>query len=334
MNKLIVLAALALAGSPALASKARVTALNNSRQLSDVQYVFERPYLVNSIGELATMEWGTKGDNVAPHAEFGFLKKHGEANYGLYLGKQGFLSEKAAGAFLDEQNPINLVYGTKTGDISWGVNLSFSNGKDDATNKKSSSSGLNLGATFGMWEVELGTALSGKSEEAANTVEVKGDMKLGVGYIMDEMKQAYLTYRTNKVETNGVAEEKTEMDLGFINTLVKNDDANFFYGIAYHSDKVKDGAETTSLPVWMGIEANATSWMVMRASLKQNVLINEVKAANGNKTDADSIAFAAGAGIKLNKGMLDVSFGNDSQAGQFNYAKGGFLTNAAYTYSF
>lgn len=346
MNKLIVIAALALAGSPALASKARVGALNNSRQLVDVQYTFERPYLLNNVGELATIEWGAKGDAAAPHAEGGFLKKSDEAVYGLYFGRKSADFDALVGAgaagLQEEQNPINLMYGTKMGDLSWGATLKYSNGKSDTNEAKVSTMGLAAGVTNGTWEAELVLGLTGKSEITGNSVESKGNTKIGFGYNISDMMHAYADYKMAKgdITTAGTTTslESTTMNVGFINTLVKNDDANFFYGVAYSSSTVKDVSEASSLPVWMGIEANATSWMVMRASVQQNVLINETtnKTVTPNvKTDADSIVFNAGAGIKLGKGMLDVSFAQvDRDAGQFNYAKDGFLSTAAYTYNF
>lgn len=347
MNKLIVIAALALAGSPALASKARVSALNNSRQLVDVQYTFERPYLLTSVGELATIEWGATGDAAARHAEGGFIKKSGDSVYGLYFGRKSAEFSGAVTAFnavapndvLAEQNPISLLYASKMGDLTWGATLKYSNGSNEAANdQKSSSAGISAGVTNGTWEAELVLGLVGKSEATNSTLESKGNTKIGFGYNLSDMMHVYADYRMVKFDaTVGATSDTTEvttMNVGFINTLVKNDDANFFYGVAYSSNSIKDDEEKSTLPVWMGIEANATSWMVMRASLQQSVLINTTndKTASPNaKSNLDSIAFNAGAGLKLGKGMLDV---NIASAGNFDYAAAGFLTNASYTYNF
>jgi hypothetical protein len=352
MNKFMIIAALALAGSPALASKARIGALNNSRQLVDVQYTFERPYLLSSVGELAIIEWGQAQPTdtaVASHAEGGFIKKNGDSYFGLYFGRKsddftgGIRQVNAGGGtLLEEQNPINLLFASKTGDYSWGLNLKYSNGSDDTGSKKVSTSGIALGATNGKWQGELVLGLSGKSEQTGVTAESKGNMKATVGYLISDMMQAYVDYKQVKTDvTVGAATtspETTSMHVGFINTIVKNDDANFFYGVAYSSAKTDGTAagnsEVTGLPVWMGIEANATSWMVFRASLQQNVILNETKAVAGTKTDLDSIAFAGGAGFKLGKGLLDVSFGTGAANGNFDYASAGFLAQTAYTYTF
>lgn len=337
MKKLIVFAAAAMMASPALASKARVNALGNSRQLTDVQYVFDRPYLLHSVGEQVTMEWG---DSAATNtkAEAGIIKNMGEGVFGLYLGRTGYLTEAvntAATGQIVEQNPINVLYGAKAGDIAWGVNFAYSNGKTDTLNAKASSMGLTAGATNGVWEAELGLGLGSKSEDDNGEIKVASDMVLGVGYNIDETKHAYLTYNSKKIDG---ADGMTEMSLGFINTVAKTEDANLFYGVAYNTSDDKDAdSKSSKLPVWIGVEANATSWMVMRASVSQSILINSTETA-GAKSDLDSIAFAAGAGFKLGKGMLDATFAT-ADAGHLSFGDGTaanqqFLSNVSYTYMF
>ncbi|MBV2168950.1 MAG: hypothetical protein KUL82_09600 [Bdellovibrio sp.] len=356
MKKLLVVAALTMAAAPAMASKARVSALANSRQLVDVQYTFERPYLLHSVGELVTVEWGKGGDGVTPHAEGGLVKKHGESVYGIYFGRKSTdfsgavakANDPAGLGFsvLEEQNPMNLFYGMKSGDLSWGATLKYSNGKNDAKKQKATSMGIAAGVTNGTWEAELVLGLAGKTEEeiagVTHTVESKGNTKLGFGYNLSDAMHVYADYKMSKIEGDTSAAagveatiEKTVLNVGFINTVAKNDDANVFYGIAYSMDTVKDSSETTTLPVWVGIEANATSWMVMRGSIKQNVLLNTTKdktpGGAGDTTDLDSVVAAAGVGIKLNKGMLDATF---TQAGAGTINSDQLLSNVSYTYNF
>lgn len=355
MKNLLLVAALTVAAAPAMASKARVNALGNSRQVVDVQTSFDRPYLFNSVGELATIEWGgadthngTARTDATRHAEGGFLKKHDDMVYGIYFGRQSDAFNTAisksnavlSGVLLREQNPLNLIFATKSGDLSWGATFKYSNGK--LGDLKSSSMGVAAGITNGTWEVEATLGLLGKSEvNADNKVESKTNYALGFGYNLSDAMQVFAKTSATKADqtlatVSSTIYDATSTEVGFINTVVKNDDANFFYGIKYQMGEVKDDYKASRLPIWMGVEANATSWMVIRGSLTQNVLINEVTLSGTpeTKVDADSIAFAAGAGLKLGKGMLDVSFGNDSKKGQFDYAAAGFLTQASYTYNF
>lgn len=356
MKKLLVVAALTMAAAPAaMASKARVEALGNSRQIVDFQTAFDRPYEFLQVGELATIEWGTDGQGAGDrHAEGGFLKKAGDSAYGLYFGRRSdefglAVRESATPAnYLLEQNALNLIYATKMGEMTIGGTLKYSAGKDEtaaggtADDQKASSTGLALGVEFGAWEVELTQGLAAKTEKGDDKIESKSMTKLGVAYDLDETMKVYANYGMVKADetvagTSSTIVDITRYSVGFVNTVVKNDDVNFFYGVALASETQKDVSETTALPVWMGIEANATSWMVFRASVAQNVVLNETKdksAANVGKSDLDSIDFAAGAGIKLGKGMLDVTFGTGVDKGQVDYATAGFLANAAYTYNF
>ncbi|AHI04814.1 hypothetical protein BDW_01520 [Bdellovibrio bacteriovorus W] len=354
MKKLLAVAtALTVAAPAAMASKARVEALGNSRQLVDVQYVFERPYLLHTVGDQVTLEWGGK-DAANPHAEGGFIKTHNDMVFGLYLGKQGLLAGRDNGVaapntvnYLGEQNPINVLFGMKTGEIAWGLNLGYSNGKKDATaavppnpatpELKSSSMTLDLGARMGDWSVNVGSTLTGKTEDVTGNsqVEIKNAMNVGVDYQINDASQAYVTYNTYKVDNGTTDLETNATTVGYINTFAKTEDVNFFYGAAYSMGKT-GGNDFSMLPVWMGLEANATSWMVFRASVSQNIIINETEDAAGNKSDLDSIAFNAGLGLKLGKGMLDATFGTANQGHlSFNDGTGGnFLSQVSYTYMF
>ena len=124
--------------------------------------------------------------------------------------------------------------------------------------------------------------------------------------------------------------------VGFMNTF-KNEASMAFYSVQYQmetNDKVKVAAKTTtsSLPVTMGAEVAAASWLKLRGSISQNVFMGSSKAEG---SEADSIAHntttAAGAGFVWGKNNLDVvmTMGTD---GSLDASTLG--TNASYTYTF
>lgn len=350
MKKLLVVAALTMAAAPAaMASKARVEALANSRHVLDFQSAFDRPYQFLALSEQATIEWGDKGEAAAPHAEGGFVKRHNDAAFGVYFGRRSAdFSEAvtvantmtAPGTFLKEQNGLNLFYAGKMSDWTYGVTLKYSNGKDDGADQKVSSSGLALGITDGTWDVELVQGLSGKSENGSDSVESKGLTNLTVGYHVNPEMEVYGNFKTVKVEGGGALAaakiEKTSYKVGMVNTLAKTDEGNFFYGVELASNKTKDVSESMTLPVYMGVEANAASWLVLRASVAQNVILNETKditggGTDGDKEDLDSTKMAAGAGIKFGKSMIDATF-SDTVGGKID--SDNFFSQVAYTYTF
>lgn len=351
MKKLLVVAALTMAAPMAMASKARVEALNNSRHLVDFQTAFDRPYQFLALSEQATIEWGDKGEAAAPHAEGGFVKRHGDdAAFGAYFGRRSAdFSDavdyaKANGGsanLLKEQNGLNLFYAGKMTDWTYGVTVKYSNGKNDTNDAKSSSAGLALGITNGTWDVDLVQGLNAKSEVASNGVESKGLTSLTVGYHMSPEMEVFGNFKTTKVEGTGALSaavvETTSYKVGMVNTLVKSDEGNFFYGVELASSKTKDVEESMTLPVYMGVEANAASWMVLRASVAQNVILNETKdisggANDGDKEDLDSTVVAAGAGFKFGKSLLDVTF-KGVAGGEFN-TNTDMFSQVAYTYTF
>jgi hypothetical protein len=367
MKKLLVVAAIATAASPAFASKARTAALGQSPQLTDVQYVFEAPYDLGEVGEMVTIEWGATDPtpDTKPHAEGGFIKKHNEMWYGLYLGRQSVdfntaVTRAGTAAFgsttglLREQNPINLMAASKMGDLTWGVNFKYAKGFNEtvAGKAKSELMGLAAGVSGGAWSVALVQGLTGKTENAAGTeVKSKNNSKIAFDYDMSDSLYVFADYKMTETSFEGGTVNNvkgTIMNVGLVNTLVKADGINFFYGVAYNSTEAKPNTGSkntiTGLPVWLGVEADATSWMVLRSSIKQNILINENKGENftaTNKKDVASTEMAAGLGFKLGKGMLDATFttatsGSLSFGGDTDGAGGddSFLSQVSYTYMF
>ncbi|ASD64994.1 hypothetical protein [Bdellovibrio bacteriovorus] len=357
MKKILVAAALTMAAAPAaMASKARVEALANSRHVLDFQTAFDRPYQFMALSEQATIEWGGTGDAAAPHAEGGFVKRHGDDSaFGAYFGRRSAdftnaidtanaqIEALAAGngLLMKEQNGLNLFYASKMGDWTWGVTAKYSNGKNDSIEAKSSSMGVAVAASNGTWDFELVQGFTGKSEFDNGVVdaevESKGLTNVTVGYHVSPEMEVYGNVKMSKVEgdINGTTQEveTTSYKLGMVNTLSKSEEGNFFYGVEVASSKTKDVEESLTLPVYMGVEANAASWLVLRASVGQNVILNETKDdASGDKEDLDSTFAAAGAGFKFGKSLLDVTF-KGVATGSFD-ANANMFGQVAYTYTF
>jgi hypothetical protein len=137
-------------------------------------------------------------------------------------------------------------------------------------------------------------------------------------------------------KTTGTNESKTEttgIEVGGINKMTK-EGAEFFYGASITMGTSKTGTsktEETKMPVIIGVEADAASWLTLRGSITQNVLIGSTKTTG---SEADTIApntkVAAGAGFKFNKAVLDVVL-NAGTSGALDANLG---ANAGLTYMF
>lgn len=306
MKKLLVLAALTMAAAPAMASKARLGALGNSSHLIDTQTVFVNPADVNYTGDFATLEFG--GVN---QAEGGFVRGATWGTLGAYLGHK---STNLTG--VNEQNPLDLFYGADLGGMKWAVNLHYSNAKNEGAtpvafaDAKESSLGINLGVRTDMWNAYLRAMPTAKQEvnsTGATTAEYESHYTLGGGTWIDSL-YVYAEYFTSKDKAPATAIETNNYKVGVIDNK-KVEGGNFFYGIAYQASEVKDSFKYSALPLTMGIELDAASWLVLRASASQAILLQETEDKSVNPSVKSQLlndtTVAAGAGIKFGKLTLD-----------------------------
>lgn len=341
MKQLLVIA-IALASTNAFASRARVQSLGNSAHITDTQSIYSNPAKMFLMGDFVSLESGKTATNTNPsaanandNAEGTLVRSMGDAKMGLGLGHK---SENASGFGLrailgvgdvtEQQNPLELSYGMKSGDMTWAGTLVYSNLNDKQQEIKESSMGVRLGALTGAWDFALGLGLGNTVEDKVNDKEFKGTIgvSLYAGYVMNSMYYygevvlagAKAETQSTGAETNKV--DQTKITVGAIESI-KKDGNEFFYGAKLVSTMFKDdGSSLTTddverdslvLPVTVGLEAEATSWMTLRGSLTQNVLISNSKTETGGATTAETApgtnttVAAIGAGLKFNKITVD-----------------------------
>lgn len=375
MKKLFVIAAVTLASGAAFASKARVSALGNGAHLSDAQTIFRNPADMTLWGDWATFEMGTAGGpfTYTPNAantattghEGGLVRSAGDARWGFYMGHKSPTASLSrsnawtggAGTILSEENPIEVFYAQKA-DLSWGASMFYSNSDKKSSKLKQDTMGLRVGARAAMWDAWLNVGLSNNAKDESNAASIKeiksnSAFKLGGGYSFDSL-YVYGSYASSGFKGSAAGTDTSDvsgsqMAVGVIDTM-KKDGTDFFYGVSYQMDsyKNKTGTETKSdatyMPVVIGIEADANSWMVLRASVTQNVVLGSIKdetgiiAAGAATTEADtwnnSTTVATGAGIKFNKFTLDGSIGTSTAGTRGVIDASNLLANASLTYMF
>lgn len=351
MKQLLVIA-IALASTTAFASRARVTSLSNSAHIIDTQSVYTNPAKMFLMGDFVNIESGSTATTTEDaNAEGLLVRSMGDAKAGLSLGHK---SENAsafglrallvggAGAplatmnvLVEQQNPLELTYGMKSGDMTWAGTFVYSSFNDKANEAKENSAGVRLGALTGAWDFSLGLGLlntvEGKSAvtiapagvTAGDEIEFKGTIGVSAfaGYTMNNMYyfgEVVLAGAKMENTTTGTEMSKidsTEITLGAVDSM-KKDGNEFFYGISLVNSMLKNkttDSETTSLtlPVIVGLEAEATSWMTLRGSLTQTVLINNSKTEAAGVTTAETApganntVAAVGTGLKFNKVTID-----------------------------
>lgn len=348
MKKTLALA-LVLAGSSAFGSTARMKALQSPAHIQDVNTVFTRPSDMMYLPEAMAIDFGM-ADTTAPivpavgdAAQGGMVKAMGEARVGFFV---GVVDQARTGSYLGVENPFSVAYGAKAGDINWAVVFNYASSDKKVTtdpddDQKQSYMGLTGSAVMGDITFGANLGLADTAQGVGGTTTGNGSFKYSRAplsvfgqYAMGDWT-AYGTYEmaTTKDDATGteVKTDTTNLTIGAVNSM-KKEGADFFYGVAYAMGTSKVGTtktDTSRLPVLIGIEADAASWLTLRGSVKQNVLLGSDKTTETDSAPHDTTV-AAGAGLKFNKAVLDFTL-TAAGSGNLNAAIGG---NAGLTYLF
>jgi hypothetical protein len=368
MNKALLFLAAALLASPAMASKARLSAVQNGNNFVDVQHIFINPADLYSVNDFMTFEMGGTGTATNPNAEGGFVKTMGDYKLGFYVGRLSTTTNAARGLFsaalaatagmttpfLGTENPINFFYGRTVGDNKLGVNFYMSSSDVKSSKQKQSTNGVAIGLINSMYQAyaKIGLGSTADTEVGANTFKYKGKTGLEVGgqYNLDQSAQGATVMLIYSVDGMGAEMNSTKistvsgnkMQLLYNNPVFNSEGFTGFYQVEYHSDSTttknevagtETKTESTYLPFIVGFEADATSWLTLRGSVSQNILAGST--TEENNTDKDTTPHntkvAFGSGLKYGKSMLD--FTVDAQTTGV-VGLGTIGANAGYTYSF
>ena len=365
MKKALLIAAALCLTAPAFASKARKASIPDCVACTDVQDVFTNPARMFTFGDLVTAEFGTAGTlavgqtyETASVPEGGIFRASGNTKWGFYAGHRNSVTDLLklitgwAMSSAVVQNPWTAFYGQKGGNMDWAASFTYFDQKTGtgATEKKNNGMGLRVGATTNAWQAYLGMGLSGKESSGANEIKGNSSYEIGGQYNLSGDSIAYADVITADSSQSGAATTKGTYSayiLGWENK-VKSDAAHVFYGVKYSYAKLANDAtgagattsENTLLPIYLGVEADAASWLALRASVSKAVLIDSQKTTtagvDNELTGSSPAALALGASFKWNKVTMDwiVASGAAATSGSGVMSTTGFGTNASLTYSF
>lgn len=239
-----------------------------------------------------------------PKAQGGFLKSHGEFVYGLYLGNESNTSSllkilsTAQGAsladnFLDtSDNQVDFFLGSNFNGVDWGLNLIYTKSEFESIDSEDQGYGVRLGAKTDKWNFFLNSSLSGESKKPFNsgndTQEFDGSIGLhvGGGYDISNEGRVY-GYVKNfgwdqkdsqraKDVNKDVEGSFTTYSAGYGHT-VEHENGTLFTDIHFRKREIEvefdDAAKVDELvvPVTIGYEAAATSWLTLRGSVRHNL---------------------------------------------------------------
>ncbi len=335
--KNILTIAIVLASVNVFASRASTNALGNSAHITD-QY---SPEVIAVDGQSLVIETGTTSSTLVTadaanpkYAEGQLTKTVGPGNLSLTLGHQDltvWTNRNAVGiaAVLTQQNPLELTYGMKMDDMAFGAGLIYSNydRKETLPTKaqKESSVGLKFGVATSVFYGRAKIILVDKYVDDATAIDYKAkttfDLTGGMNFGSTSV-HGQIAIGGAKVTTSGNDFKDTEgmtISVKVVDTI-KSEGNDFFYGAGLVSNSLKEKkvdtkTTTLNLPLIIGLEATATSWLKLRASVTQDVLLSNEKTTDAttpaNDTEANpglnTTKFAAGAGLTYNKLMVDGS---------------------------
>lgn len=339
-----------------------------SHYLKDSRNVFRNAANVNGMKNYVVTEWGnaaaTESSAIAPSAEGGFFREAGNFAYGVYLGSDldsqnatraggngygGSAITQGVAGFLDRDNEIDLFFAGDMG-VEWGVRVGYSASKSEPTGStKQEHSGMDLGLGIVMGDLEASANLNLKDESTydgtnAGSKWEGGGMNLDVSYAMgsNTFYASYATIDSEFTSGTGVAKNETErktLELGVGHVKEVSSTSRMIGNISYRSveGEDKDGTtatsnqtqKDTSIPLTVGFETDATSWLTLRGAVSQNVLINnretKVGASTTKATRANDTGVVAGATLNFGKLKVDGMIGNNGVNGQHTNASGGVL---------
>lgn len=346
MKKSLFAAALMLVAGNVMASQSRVGALGGSRQVADdFVDMFSQPSNMWSgdIKDQVLIENGTGGFLMTADesSKYGMYFGYQPSSLSLYTGMSGVTTTDAIFSSVDK--PLNLFYGRDMAGMKWGFNLYYANSKTEVTTPSTKSfTGITAGVEGQGWNANVTLGLGGKISDDTTTETIQSTSNIAVKaeYDLSESVIVYGDYVMAGAKSENTAtlveSAVTTMNLG-VERKVAKEAATFFYGARLFTKTTEEKVagtkrEEQSLPLYFGVEADATSWLVLRGSVTQAVLIDSNKTAGGVDSLSGTPTVAAGAGLRLGNFLLDGGITAGTTGGALNTTN--LMSNVALTYNF
>lgn len=341
-RQLTVALGLAVIATPAFATKARLEALGEdnfgSYYINDNRNIFLNPARINENKDFVTYEFGSAGSSVAaqdsaaaPRAGGGFAKSHGNMVYGLHFGDSspttGLVRSLTGNANeLQERQPWDLFIGGDAG-MKWGASFTYENfdGGSAAAGTRYLSQGMKVrgGVLMGDLEAFAHISMGNKAQDYTGN-KVEGDLGLliGAGYMMNNYK-LFADYTKTDVEYDnaGAASEDfkfSRIRVGAGRQERLNDRATIFAKAFVSQTMTEDDGTgsaapssevtTYTLPLSVGLEYAATSWLDLRASVLHNIWSQQEVDPNAGSKSSGHVAntsVRAGASLKFGEFSVD-----------------------------
>ncbi len=323
----------------------------------------------------ATTKFGDS--DISQQAEGGVFMKAGSLNYGIYYGRESAYANEIRSytrlfsESIHEDDQIDLFVAGEAG-VKWGANLTYSKSEDDANNAEQDSMAVRGGVMGTNWEGFVNLSLSNKAELDATAGSDKDEFdgnlgyELGGNYDMNGIKLfGYWRHATWDQESNsaiavpgasdgsayqGKAEGTyNKFTIGAGRSEKISDRGTLFTKLAVDmtkreldtDDDGKANLDDTIVPLVVGMEYDAESWLTLRGSITQNLygktnndydssltgLVSNAVLADrpdGKRTIRNSTNVNMGATLKFGELAIDGIVGTNNGAGSVSNNAGSF----------
>lgn len=302
--------------SPVLASRARMQALGQdtgigSFYIDDTRNIFHNPANLSNGSDYVLAEWNDNATNsTTGDGEGGIFRDAGSMNYGLYFGadvdQRTQNVARTANSYTKSDDMLDLFLAGNAG-MDWGLRVNY--GKHKVAAGTNTAYGLGLGVNSGDLSVYSNLDISNKTESSSGKFE--GDFGYNVGLIYDFMGMTgwlnYTGWGYEITPTSGTKTERTlsKIQAGLGRIIEVSNTSRVFTDLDYYYQNQEDKTtatvktKTRAVNVNIGFEADATSWLTWRGSVKQD-LTSEVTGA------VETAGTYINAGSTLNFGKLKV----------------------------
>lgn len=243
-----------------------------------------------------------------PKAQGGFLMNSGSFVFGAYLGNESNTSSllkiaSSSQTSLDggggqhqllqtTDNQIDLFLGSEASGVQWGMNVLYSSSEEESQNSEDEGYAVRFGAIGEKWNTFANIGIGSNSKRTftvngGGTHEFDGSLGLhiGGGYDIHDDARVYGYVKnfgwdqkdtTASTANQDVEGEFTIYSVGYGYTKELSD-GTLYTDLSFKKKDIeikysaKAEASNTLVPLTIGYEAEATSWLKLRGSVTQNL---------------------------------------------------------------
>lgn len=301
------------ASSAALASRAKMTSLQNNQHFPDLENAFLFPTKSFDLFPMVTFESGlTSAASAQTNAYVvGLWQQNSDVNWLYSLGRQNKTvqqSRERYQAITSENlelanNSVQITRNQKIAGIGYSLGVSYSGRKDQMADEYENAETIMAGLRFGHWSFSAEYAFKNQQQiPSFKYINIKNNLMLAALYEVDNLTlSAQFNYLSGRQENSGLESQSFD-DQSYTFSFSDNSlfqSKLFFYKIDLLINNLKYNLSTVrersnQLPISFGFENPISDLFKVRGSMKQTFLLNnnqDMAAADNNTNVAVGVSY-------------------------------------------